>query len=218
MTEQELKELIATHPVLYHMTERGSWPSIRDQGLNSTLSLLDRYSICGSKRNQVLRKHRSESIAITGKGLPTAVIRDQVPMSDKGLRTALPVHMTPADWYETLNSKVFFWLSEDRLHRLACAKAYREHVHKVIEACTGSLIEAHNSKIWLCPYNSGATKPNPFYRDERTFQQISEYPYHTRPKRQRAVELAVDYAVRDIRDHVLRVVVKKGKKVLTRID
>ena len=218
MIDLELEELIATHPVLYHMTERGSWRSIRERGLHSTCSLLDRYSVGESERELILRHHRANRIKIHREGFPTAVIRDQKPMSEAGLRKALPQYMAPADWYQILNSKVFFWLTEARLHKLACAKAYREQVHEVIEVCTRSLIEAHENRIWLCPYNSGATKRNPFYRDERTFQRIPDYPYHTRPKQERAVELAVDYAVRDIRDHVLRVVVKKGKKVLTRID
>ena len=32
MNDQELEELISHCPVLYHMAERGSWPSIRDRG------------------------------------------------------------------------------------------------------------------------------------------------------------------------------------------
>ncbi|MEL6414593.1 MAG: hypothetical protein AAFQ15_06605 [Pseudomonadota bacterium] len=159
---------------------------------------------------------------MTGTDLPRAVVRDQIPMSDSGLRRALPDRLSPSDWYELLNAKAFFWLSEERLHKLTNAKAYRDQEHDVLEVNTRSLIEAHREAIWFCPINSGCTKPMPHPRDESIFARISDYPYaHWRKRRgprERVVELAVDHSVRDIRDHVRRVVVKRGTEVLSIIE
>lgn len=222
MTEQELEELMDDCPTLYHMAERGSWPAIKDRGLLSTSALLSLYNVPEPRRSHIEKCHRPESVRIESQGLPTAVIRDQIPMSDEGLRRCLPSSLRPADWYEVLNRMAFFWLSEDRLHRLTGAKAYRDVEHDIVEVDTRSLIAVHRSRIWLCPINSGCTKPMPHPRDKSTFSRIDDYPYSEwrkrRKKGERVVELAVDNSVGDIKDHVRRVLVKRGTDVLAIIE
>lgn len=214
MTDAELDELIFDCPKLYHMAEKDSWPSIRDYGLLSTTALMDLYDINGADRDRIERRHRPASVPIIGGGLPGAVVRDQIPMSDGGLLKALPSRITPSDWYALLNAKVFFWLSIERLHTLTGARTYRDHEHDVLEVDTRSLVTAHRERAWLCPINSGCTKPFPHPRDENAFLRIDDYPYaHWRKRRratERAVELAIDYSVSDIADHVVRVVSKRG--------
>lgn len=222
MTEAELEELIINCPILYHMAERGSWESIKQYGLLSTSALLDRYAVQPPIRTEIESRHRSKSVEVTRDGLPRAVVRDQIPMSDAGLKRALPDRISPTQWYELLNAKAFFWLSEERLHKLTNAKAYRDREHDILEVDTRSLIDAHRDSIWFCPINSGCTKPMPHPRDETIFARIEEYPYaHWRERRsrqERVVELAVDHSVQDIRDHVRRVVVKRGTEVLSIIE
>lgn len=222
MNENELEELITNCPTLYHMAERGSWESIKQFGLLSTSALLDRYAVELPRRTEIESQHRPASVEIVGEGLPRAIVRDQIPMSDAGLERALPDRLSPSDWYELLNAKVFFWLSEDRLHKLTNAKAYRDREHDILEVDTKSLIDAHRSAIWLCPINSGCTKPMPHPRDETIFTRISDYPYahwrQRRARRERVVELAVDHSVSDIKDHVRRVVVKRGTEVVSVLE
>ena len=204
------------------MCERGSWGSIKQFGLMSTSALLDHYNVQPPRRTQIESRHRPASVELTGANLPRAVIRDQCAMSDASLRRALPERLSPCDWYELLNAKVFFWLSEERLHKMTNAKAYREQEHDVLEVDTRSLIVAHREAIWFCPINSGAAKPMPYPRDESIFARIADYPYaHWRKRRgprERVVELAVDHSVRDIRNHIRRVVVKRGTEVLSIIE
>lgn len=222
MTKAELEELITNCPTLFHMAERGSWGSIKQFGLMSTSALLDHYAVQPPRRTQIESRHRPTSVEVIGADLPRAVVRDQIPMSDAGLRRALPERISPSNWYELLNAKAFFWLSEERLHKLTNAKAYREQEHDVLEVDTRSLIGAHREAIWFCPINSGCTKPMPHPRDESIFARIADYPYaHWRKRRgprERVVELAVDHSVHDIRDHVRRVVVKRGTEVLSIIE
>ncbi|MDJ0931290.1 hypothetical protein [Breoghania sp.] len=143
-------------------------------------------------------------------------------MSDAGLKRALPDHLSLADWYELLIAKAFFWLSEERFHKLTNAKVYRDREHDVLEVDARPLIEARRDSIWFCPINSGCTKSMPHPRDETIFTRIAEYPYaHWRERRsrhERVVELAVDHSVADIRDHVRRVVVKQGTEILSFIE
>lgn len=222
VTDEELEELITDCPTLFHMAERGSWASIKERGLLSTSALLDLYTVQEPQRSKIEKGHRPSGIELQADGLPRAVVRDQIPMSDEGLRRCLPEHLSPADWYALLNAKAFFWLTEDRLHRLTGAKAYRDREHDVLEIDSRSLISAHREAIWLCPINSGCTKPMPHPRDEAIFSRISDYPYqHWRSRRrkgERAVELAVDYSVPDIWSHVQRVIVKKGTEIVQVLD
>jgi hypothetical protein len=219
---EELDELLVDCPMLYHMAEHGSWPSIRDRGLLSTSALLDLYEVNGPERTKIEGERRAEGVPLTHSFLPMAVVRDQIPMDDVGLRRCLPAHLEPGDWYRILNGKVFFWLTRERLLRLLGAGAYRDESHDVIEVRSRPLVEAYHDKIWLCPMNSGCTKPFPHPRSESTFRRIEDYEYSKRRRKikrgERVVELAVDYAVPNIREFVARVVEMRGGEELRTIE
>lgn len=214
MNTTELEELITDCPTLYHMAERGSWQSIYEQGLLSTTALLDLYRIAEPLRHQIEKERRNQSFELELSGLPKIVVRDQFPMTNSGLLRCLPKHITPRDWCQLLNGRVFFWLSKHRLMRLLNAGTYRSQSHDVLEVCTRRLVEDYFNKIWLCPINSGCTRPMPHPRDERTFRKIEDYPYsywRTRRRRgERVVEFSVEYSVPNIREYVTRVVEMKG--------
>lgn len=221
MTPEELDELVGDCPELFHMAERGGWKGISENGLLSTTSLLDLYKIGGADRHAIESVRRDHCVPISGNGLPPAIIRDQLPMDDQGLLRCLPEEITPSDWYRFLNKKVFFWFTKDRLHRLTNAKAYRDMEHEVLVLDTKRLIKDYAEKIWLCPINSGCTKPMPHPRDFKTFSRINDYPYaHWRAKRkrgERAVELCIDEGVPNILDYVKNAFVIQGDTELSRI-
>jgi hypothetical protein len=198
------------------MAESKSWISIRDHGLLSTTALLDRYDVNGERREQIEARRRPNSVLLERANMPQAIVRDQLPMDDKGLLRCLPSNITPADWYRLLNSRVFFWLTRERLFRLLGADAYRNLQHDVLEVDTKKLVDAYAERIWLCPMNSGCTKPFPHPRGKDTFLRIGDYPYLTwrkkRPRGERVVELCVDQGVSDIRDFVIRVVEMTGDR------
>lgn len=210
-------ELLWTQfPYLWHMAEPGSWPSIRDNGLFSTSALLDRYGIDDVFREAILSKRRPKSVTISRKGLPNAVIRDNIPMSDGALSKCLQDGLTPSDWYRMLNQRTFFWLSRDRLRGLLSARAYRNKPQTILTLETRTLVEAHLERIELSPINSGSTIFNPAPRGKATFRSIADYDYHSWRKKRIAtnavVELIVLDGVPDVRDHVVAVHDVKGTK------
>lgn len=221
VTNEELEELLTDCPTLYHMAEQGSWPSIRERGLLSTSALLDLYGIKGEQRLRIERQRRPVGVTLSATRLPDAVIRDQLPMDDRGLLRCLPKHMTPADWYQFLNGKVFFWLTQERLYTLLKAGAYRAKSHDVIEVDARSLVEAYRGSIWFCPINSGCTKPFPHPRSEKTFRRIADYPYAERRRKkkrgERVVELSIDHSVPDIHRFVTRAVEMREERVIRRL-
>lgn len=201
-------ELINQYPKLYHMAEAHTWPSISQHGLLSTTALLDLFEIDGPARRAIESTRRATLIQIKHPLYGAAVIRDQIPLRENSLTDCL-TGMTAQEWYETLNRKVFFWLTRDRLLKLLSAKAYREREHCVIIVDTGRLVHQHLRRVTLSPINSGSTLYKPQARGHTTFLSVKEYPFEERRKSrsvQNAVaELAVDYSVPDIGQLAVRV-------------
>ncbi len=218
MTDQDLTELLRDCPVLYHMAERGSWPSIQSHGLLSTSALLNLFETAGNTRNLVETQRRPEKVIIEHPRFGRAVIRDQKPMDDAGLMRCLQDGLTPTDWYRLLNERVFLWLSQNRLLRLLNARPYRAEAHDVLELDATRLIAAYRERITLSPINSGATKPFATKRGRDTFLPINDYPYgdwrRKRKPGERAVELAVADGIPDVVRFVRRVVAMRGNEFL----
>ncbi|SEM42882.1 hypothetical protein SAMN05444354_116162 [Stigmatella aurantiaca] len=196
-------------PLLFHMAEAGSWPSIQRHGLLSTSALLDLFEVRGERRRALEARHRPESVTLHHPRHGTAVIRDQKPMSDAGLLRSLSGGLSPADWYQLLNARVFFWVSHERLMKLLKARAYRDKRQTVLTVDTARLLALHEARVLLSPRNSGATKPFPWPRGPDTFLPMARYPFsfwdQKRKRKNPVAELTVTYAVPDIRDFVLRV-------------
>lgn len=210
----DLKTLVTRYPRLYHMAERNTWPSIRDRGLLSTAAVLDKFSVNGHRRFQLESEHRPEKVPI-GEGPEQIVLRDQKPMETSRLATALRNGVTPRQWYETINAKVFFWVQESRLYGLLNARPYRKLEHDVLTIDTQSFLAAHENEAWLCHMNSGNTFPVPHPRDLSAFRRIADYPANrSGAPAKEVVELVVDYQVLDIAAHVIEVRRMKAREVL----
>ncbi|MFC6775370.1 DUF7002 family protein [Methylobacterium gregans] len=200
------------------MAQDGSWPSIAEHGLLSTSALLDLYRVTGERREALERRHRPQSVAIARSGLPGAVVRDQKPMREGSLRECLDDGLTPADWYLTLNQRVFFWPSRKRLRGLLNARAYRKDVQTVLTLDTRSIVDAYADVIQLSPINSGATIMSVARRGRQTFAPILEFPLEPyrrrRGHRQIIAEVVIPDRVVSIKDHVLAVHRVRASEVL----
>ena len=191
VTERELDQFISDHPRLYHLAEPGGWVGVKRNGLLSTSALLDLYQIRDKKRHALESLRRPATTKLTRPGFPDAFVRDQKPMSDSTLRDCLPSNISPHEWYEFLNSKVFFWLGRDRLFRMS--RAYADAAREVIILDTRALVDAYHDRISLSHMNSGCSIPWKHKRSFDTFRRIADYPI--RQRRRTAAELCVDDAV-----------------------
>lgn len=187
-------------PRLYHMAEAGTWSSIQHHGLLSTAALLDLFEITGPKRHQIEAQRRPETIPIHHPVHGTAWVRDNKPIIESVLQRTL-LGMSVQEWYRTLNHRVFFWLSEDRLNRLRAAPPYRDRKHDILILDTGRLLTALSDIVELSPINSGATHPAANYpRGIGTFQRIRDYQWKERlltSRQEPIVELTVPYSVQE---------------------
>jgi hypothetical protein len=202
-------DLLKHFPRLWHMAEDGSWESIRKHGLLSTTALLDLFDVNGAERLAIESERRPKSVKIEKDGFGGAIIRDNIPLTASALEKCLAPGITPKEWFELLNDRSFFWLSQDRLRTLLNARAYRGRPQTVLTVDTAKLLAAHRGRIELSPINSGATLYNPQKRGYETFRKIADYPFEERRKTRKpaaaVVELVVPGGVPDIKDHLVAV-------------
>lgn len=202
-------DLLEHFPRLWHMSEDGSWESIRKHGLLSTSKLLDLHKVTGEERFALESQRRPKSVKITANGREVATVRDNIPMRDSQLAKCLAADITPREWFELLNKRAFFWLSRDRLRTLLNAKAYRGRPQTVLTVDTAKLVASHRESIQLSPINSGATLYTPQPRGHDTFRSIADYPFDERRKTRKVMdsvaELVVIDGVPDIKDHLIAV-------------
>ena len=184
------KELALKYPVLYHVAEAGSWPSIQKHGLLSTTALLKLFECSGDRRAEIESSWRPGPVTISHPRHGTAVIRDQIPMPEAQLQECL-VAMTPRQWYELINRKVFFWAREWDLHSFL--RAYRDRSHCVITLSTDALLNSQRERITLCRINSGSVRGMES-RGRDTFKLIGDYSLSPSSVR----EVAVEYSVPEI--------------------
>ena len=209
MTPPLTPEYIASRwPRLYHLAEQGSWDSIQRYGLRSTTALLDLFEVDQAEREPVESARRLESVRIEHPSYGVAWIRDNKPMNETTLGRTL-VGMSEAEWYRTLNGRVFFWLHKARLAKLRNAPAYRDRKHDLLVLSTAKLLDRYANVAELSHLNSGAVHPAADYpRGAGTFRRIPDYPWKERLKkapREPIVELTLPYMLEDPQSFVIEV-------------
>jgi hypothetical protein len=212
----ELALLQELYPTLYHMAEDGTWPSIRQRGLLSTQAIVDLYQPDADVREQILSTVRRDKIKLTSAALGEMTIRDQRPA--KFLKECMSDGVSPQDYLDALNGRVFFWLRLSRLTRLLNARLYRHSRHTVLHVDTARLVSAYPGRVQLAPYNTGSMHvPNAPRRGPDVFTDIANYPYEQwlarrgRPG-EPVVELTVNYAIPDVARFVTKVEAWAGGK------
>ena len=226
MTQEEFDGWVRRHRFLYHVTARGSWPSICKHGLLTTNALLQECSVPLSERPLTSRHHRGRCKIVHGEELGgillTAVIRDQNALIRQGKRLedeleAQGDRISIERWYERQNERVFFYPSRAEAVNLACIYANQKRPQDILVVCTRSLVDAHRKEIELCAFNSGATNREGLRPTEKygkwhhcLFQSVEDYTYVRWPKGKRTLrdvrELTVRGGVNRIERHVVKVV------------
>jgi hypothetical protein len=200
------------------MAEDGTWESVRRYGLLSTSALLDMYEIEGAARAVIESDHRPESVTINHPSHGEAVVRDQKPMREAALKDCLEEDLSPSEWYQLLNGKVFFWSTHERLIRLLRGREYKNRPHSVITVDTALFLDRHANDVRLSPYNSGCTLYNPPKRGRNTFLPLQDYPFEERRKKagtkNAVAELTVEYSVPDIAGLTVKVTRMKGESII----
>lgn len=200
------EKLSQFYPRLYHMAHRDSWAGIKRHGLLCTEGLLDLCCVPTQRRPAILSMQRTRSHEFKCPDGCKVVIRDQKPLIRSRLEPKLK-GCTFQQWLDMLNSRVFFWLTTDRLRTLMCAREYCSDPHVVVVVDTLRLAKDLEHRITLAPMNTGNTRPIAHPRSLQTFSRMTDYPFAERLKKRQelVVELAVEAGVPDIMKYVVEV-------------
>jgi hypothetical protein len=193
------------YPRLYHMAHEEAWEQIRRYGLLSTSSLLNLWEVNDQERGAIENEIRRNEVELKHPRRGKIVIRDQKPLYERKLRTAL-IDCTVQEWCQLLNRRVFFWPTVERLATHISARENREKRHLVLTVDSYRLAAAYEKTITLCPLNSGNTIPFAQKRGRNSLMRMNEYPFVERLARgpyYTVVELAVETGVPDILDFVV---------------
>jgi hypothetical protein len=189
------------------MADGGSWESLQRHGLLSTNSLLELFEVPPERREAIVGGKREESVVIEHAIHGRAIIRDQKPLHQSKLEPCL-VDCSFAQWLHLLNSRVFFWLTEERLKTLMCAREYCGKVHVVLTLDTLRVAADYSASITLAPMNTGNTQPFAHPRGLSTFSRMEDYSFEERIHRglhYTVVELAVEGGIPNVLDYALGV-------------
>ena len=227
MTEEEFAGWVRRRRFLYHVTARGSWPSISKHGLLTANALMKK---CGGRNGERFlfsncHRGRSETLCVEDpEGMRlTAVIRDQNALINNGEKLeneikAQGCRIPLKRWYTRQNERVFFFPIWSDAVKLARIYAKMRQPQDILVVCMRSLVDAYRKKVELCAFNSGATSRKKDLRPteqcgkwhHRLFQSIEDFPCtccrDDKLKRRVVRELTVLGGVRHIDRHVVKVV------------
>ena len=223
----ERDKLISTYPTLYHLTARGCWKSILDNGLLSAIDLADE---CGVDRSEIIggRRTKCRRISAPNQSLE-AIIRDQMPLNIEKLMAHINHQgnrITLERLLERQSERVFFFVSQETAGGMAAKYEAMGCPQDMIVVNTQSLVNACHDKMDLSAYNSGFNRTDPKILANRPFWYklyhemflpIDEYSYDTwrtrrkKSKKDPIVEVTVRGRVSSMDAHVERVVEMNGK-------
>ncbi len=198
-----VEEIIARYPVLFHVAECGSWPSIQRHGLLSTTTLLNKFEKSGPERQAIESECRRKGLPIEHPAHGVAFIRDQRPMSPNALAPLLLDGLTPPEWYRLLNRKCFLWATKDRLLTFLNSISCRNRIQDVLTVNTRELLKRYSKRISLTSFNTGAVGRGRKRRGVNSFQNIEDFAQER--KRNKVVEVVVDCCVPDVAHFTLSV-------------
>ena len=175
-------EFIRAYPKLFHVSLARDLGQILHHGLLSTTALLDLCEYEGENRSQIESCQRANAVSIRHPVHGEFLINDQAPMSESALRKCL-IDLTPREWYESLNRRVFFWPTHSRLEKHIAARLGRGRHRLVLSFDTRSLLNVLDHDLFeLSPINSGNTMRKAARRGSETFLKLRAFPFHERRK------------------------------------
>lgn len=200
----EASDLIALCPQLYHVTAYDNLGPILQHGLLSVSALLERFDN-DAERARRERQHRSGFKTLEHPVHGRAILRDHR-LNESMLRQCLLDGLSPEDWYQILNQRVFFWPNCERVRRFLSRPDYTSMRHVLIVVRTDRLIADYSDRIELSPINSGATRSVEHKRGRSTFAALSDYDFDGwRKKRGSKKKAVAEVAVRGAVEELTRI-------------
>jgi hypothetical protein len=148
------------HPLLFHVTDRSSLPSIRRNGLLPSTALCELFGVTPERCAILLEDNRDRYELLEHPQHGRAVLRRQL-MREAVMATRLAPGLSPAAWRRFINGMVFFVVDARRAARLRDYDDGRDQV--VLVWCTRTIMDA-GLELRTCRYNNGMVDRTPAHR------------------------------------------------------
>lgn len=195
----DLSDFVARYPRLYHLAYGDAWPGLQRYGLLSASALVRLFEVRDADSLLAQRRPRSQPLKHPEHG--TAVLRDQKPLIEAKLASALTGGMTVPDWLRQLSDMAFFFPGPEGRYPEGLNKMLEVYGHEpvvVLTVSTTSLVREYEWSIRLAAINTGAVLYSPAPRGRDTFVSIRRFDHANR----KVKEVAVQDGVPDPLDHL----------------
>lgn len=200
-------DLAALHPRLYHLAAPDALEGVVRHGLLPTSRLLDLFGTPDDQRDAIEGRRRPSSVTLSHPTHGSAVITDNIPLSEIALAGCLDDDLTSADWLRMLNRRVFFWPDEKSLAGLLGARANAGVAKRVLVFDTLGLARRYAEAVELAAFNTGNTRRRPVRRGLSTFTPLLRHSYSDWRRLRGRVdiirEVTVVGGVPDAADHLI---------------
>jgi hypothetical protein len=109
VVDVNIDDFMARYPRLYHLAHGEAWPGLQKHGLLSASQLVNLFDAADS--DDLLIQRRVDSVRLEHPEHGTAVLRDQRPLNEAKLSSALTDGMTVQEWLRLLGDLAFSFQS-----------------------------------------------------------------------------------------------------------
>ena len=198
----DVTDFVARYPRLYHLAHGDAWPGLQRYGLLSASALVRLFEVADADSLLAQRRIGPKPIKHIEHG-STAVLRDQDPLNEAKLASALTGGMTVPEWLRQLNDLAFFFPGQEGRYPEGLHKMLQVYGHEpvvVLTVSTTSLVREYEWSIRLAAINTGSVLYAPAPRGRDTFLSIRRFDHAKRTVK----EVAVQDGVPNLLDHLLK--------------
>ena len=187
-------EFLRKHPRLWHVADARCWPTIPRHGLFSAARLVELFR--RGDAGELLSRRRAEPVVLEHPDHGYAVLRDQGPLNEKKLASALTNGWSVERWLRQLNDLVF--LFPDGAARDKLIDKYGQSDLLVLTLNTRSLLIEYDIWLKVASINTGATVYAAQPRGDDTYRSVDRHE-----ARKPVKEVVVAHAIPDVADHLI---------------
>lgn len=201
-----IDEFCKRHPTLYHVAHASALPQLQRHGLLSTKAIVNLLELPQAQRTVLTAERRPGQVPLHHPVYGSFYLRDQKPLHLKALANCLD-GITPSQWLQLLNARVFLWASRERANKLLQAREYRGLSQLLLELDARPLLTRHLDQAAVTRINTGSVIRKAARRSRHSFIPLNDFP--ASPKTE-IVEVAILNAIPNLRDYILSATVIGG--------
>ncbi len=193
-----IDEFCKRHPTLYHVAHASALPQLQRHGLLSTQAIINLLDLPREQRTALTTERRPEQVPLHHPVHGTFYLRDQKPLHAKALANCLD-GITPSEWLQLLNARVFLWPGRARADKLLHAREYRGQPQLLLQLDARPLLTRHADQTAVTRINTGSVIRKAARRGRESFIPLQNFP--ATPKMEIA-EVAILNSIPNLRDYI----------------